>query len=109
VRGELTAAYAGYRGISLSDVAGTRPGSVYYAYDPATYTYWAQANFLPSGTASSKVLVAFQDGALIGLFTRIWHVQLGGEPVVCTQVKFFPPAVLVAWSVPTDTAGFGCG
>ena len=112
VRGELTAAYAGYRGISLSDVAGTRPGSVYYAYDPATHTYWAQANFLPSGTASPKVLVAFQDGASIGLFSRIgngsWQVQLGGEPVVCTEVKFFPPAVLMAWSVPTDTAGFGC-
>ena len=112
VRDDLTAAYAGYRGISLSDVAGTRPGSVYYAYDPATYTYWARADFLPSGTASPKVLVAFQDGASIGLFTRIgnggWQVQLGGEPVVCTEVQFFPPAVLMAWSLPTGTAGFGC-
>ena len=52
VRNELTAAYADYRGISPADVAGTRPGSVYYAYDPATYTYWAQADFAPSSTAS---------------------------------------------------------
>ena len=112
VRSELTAAYTGYRGISLSDVAGTRPGSVYYAYDPATDTYWAEANFLPSRTASSKVLVGFQDGASIGLFTRAarsgWQVQLGGEPVACTEAQFYPQAVLTAWSLPTDTAAFGC-
>ena len=112
VRNELTAAYADFRGISLSDVAGTRPGSVYYAYDPATDTYWAEANFSPSRTASFKVLVGFQDGASIGLFTRAarsgWQVQLGGEPVVCTEVVFFPPTVLMAWSLPTDTAAFGC-
>jgi hypothetical protein len=113
VPNQLAAAYADYRGISLSDVAGTIPGSVYYAYDPATYTYWAQANFLPSSTASPKVLVGFQDGASIGFFTRIgngsWQVQLGGAPVVCTEVRFFPRAVLIAWSLPADTAGFGCG
>jgi hypothetical protein len=113
VRHELTAAYADYRGISPSDVAGTAPGSVYYAYDPATYTYWAEADFLPSSTASVKALVGFQDGASIGFFTGIgnggWHVQLGGAPVVCTEVRFFPQAVLIAWSLPADTAGFGCG
>jgi len=112
VRDELTAAYVGYRGISPSDVAGARPGSIYYAYDPATYTYWAEANFLPSRTASFTVLAGFQDGASIGLFTRVgngsWQVQLGGEPVVCAEIRFFPPAVLMAWSLRTDTAGFGC-
>jgi hypothetical protein len=113
VRNELTAAYADYRGISPGDMAGTTPGSVYYAYDPATYTYWAQADFLPSSMASSKVLVGFQDGASIGFFTRIgngsWQVQLGGAPVACTEVRFFPQAVLIAWSLPADTDGFGCG
>ena len=112
VRNELTVAYVNLRGISLSDVAGTIPGSVDYAYDPATDTYWAEANFLPSRTASQKVLVGFQDGASIGLFARAarsgWQVQLGGEPVVCAEVPFFPPAVLMAWSLPTDTAAFGC-
>jgi hypothetical protein len=101
-----------FRGISRSDVAGTRLGSVYYAYDPATDTYWAEADFLPSGTASPKVLVGFQDGASIGLFVRAgrsgWQVQLGGEPVVCAEVPFFPPAVLTVWSLPTDTAADGC-
>jgi hypothetical protein len=113
VRNELALAYVNFRGITLSDVAGTRPGSVYYAYDPATDTYWAEANFLPSRTASLKVLVGFQDGASIGLFVRAarsgWQVQLGGEPVVCAEVPFFPPAVLMAWSLPTATAAFGCG
>jgi hypothetical protein len=112
VRQELTAAFADYKGISPADIAEVEPGSVYYAYDPATGTYWARANFLPSRTAPSKVLVSFQDGASIGLFTRIangtWQVQLGGEPAVCTEVAFFPPAVLTAWSLPADTAGFGC-
>jgi len=112
VRNELTAAYVSLRGISLSDVAGAIPGSIYYAYDPATDTYWAEANFVPSRTASQKVLVGFQDGASIGLFARAarsgWQVQLGGEPVVCAEVPFFPPAVLMAWSLPTDTAAFGC-
>jgi hypothetical protein len=113
VRNELTAAYADYREISLSDVAGTEPGSIYYAYDPATDTYWARATFVPSRTASFKVLAGFQDGADIGLFTRAarsgWQVELGGEPVVCTEVVFFPPAVLIAWSLSTDTAAsFGC-
>ena len=113
VRNELTAAYVNFRGISAADVAGTTPGSVYYAYDPATYTYWAQADFLPSSTAPVKVLVGFQDGASIGFFTRTgdgsWQVQSGGAPVVCTEVRFFPQAVLIAWSLPADTAGLGCG
>ena len=112
VRNALTAAYVNSRGIPLSDVAGPAPGSVYYAYDPATETYWAEANFVPSRTASDKVLVGFQDGGSIGLFTRAarsaWQVQLGGEPIVCAEVPFFPPAVLMAWSLPTDTAAFGC-
>ena len=112
VRNELTAAFADYKGISLSDIAGISPGSVYYAYDPATDTYWALANFLPSLTAPFKVLVGFQDGASIGLFTRIangsWQVQFGGVPSVCTEVAFFPPVVLTAWSLPADTAGLGC-
>ena len=84
VRNELTAAFADYKGISPSDIAGISPGSVYYAYDPATDTYWALANFLPSLTAPFKVLVGFQDGASIGLFTRIangsWQVQFGVFP-----------------------------
>jgi hypothetical protein len=112
VRSELTAAYVTYKKISPSDVAGTEPGSVHYAYDPTTDTYWALANFAPSGTAPPKVTVGFQDGASWGFFTKVgagpWQAQEGGEPVVCLEVLFFPRAVLTAWSLPTDTASFGC-
>ena len=112
VRSELTAAYAAYKRISPSDVAGTQPGSVHYAYDPATNTYWALANFAPSATAPMRVTVGFQDGASWGFFTKVgsgpWRAQEGGEPIVCLEVPFFPRAVLTAWSLPTDTAIYGC-
>jgi hypothetical protein len=70
VRSELTAAYAAYRRISPSDITGTEPGSVHYAYDLATDTYWALANFAPSLTAPPRVLVGFQDGVSWGFFTK---------------------------------------
>jgi hypothetical protein len=112
LRTELTAAYVAYKRISPSDVAGITAGSVHYAYDPATDTYWALANFVPSGTAPLRVTVGFQDGASWGFFTKVgsgpWQTQEGGEPVVCLEVRFFPRAVLTAWSLPTDTASFGC-
>ena len=111
VRNELTVAYVDYRDIPLSDVAGTLPGTVYYAYDPATDTYWAEATFKPSSTDSTIVLTGFQDGASVGFFTKPgnggWEVQEGGAPPACTEVLFFPPAVLVAWSLPVGTAACG--
>lgn len=112
VRNELTTAYAKYRGISAADIVGIRAGSLHYAYEPATHTYWAEANFSPSPTAPAKVLVGFQDGASIGLFTRqgtgSWRVRLVGEPPVCNEVRFLPHAVMLAWSLPTDAAAWGC-
>lgn len=105
-RSELTAAYAAYKGILLSYVAGTRPNSVYYAFDPATDTYWAMATFEASTTAPLNVTVNFQDGGDIGFFTKVgsgtWQVQLGGEPAECTELRFYPQAVLTAWSLPTS-------
>jgi len=112
LRTELTAAYAAYKRISPADIAGTNPGSVHYAYDPATDTYWALANFTLSATAPPRVTVNFQDGTSWGFFTKVgsgpWRAQEGGEPIVCLEVLFFPRAVLTAWSLPTDTASFGC-
>jgi hypothetical protein len=107
VRSELTAAYVALRGIKPSDVAGDAPsaGSVYYAYDPASRTYWAQAHFEPSTTASQEVQVNFQDGGSYGLFKKVgtgsWQVVIGGEPGVCAELRFFPKKVLTAWSQPT--------
>lgn len=104
---ELTAAYVAWRGISLADIggAGPVPGSVYYAYDPATETYWALADFEPSSTASLDVQVGFQDGGGIAMYQMTgggsWHVGNAGFPPTCSELSFFPTAVLGAWSMPT--------
>jgi hypothetical protein len=103
---ELTAAYLAYRGgIPLSDVAGEgpTPGSVYFADDPATDTYWALAVFEPSSTASQDVLVGFQDGNNIAMFQKVgataWQTESAGEPAYCSEAKYFPQAVLTLWSI----------
>jgi hypothetical protein len=101
------------KGIPLSDVAGAdpTPGSVYYAHDPATDTYWALAHFESSSTAPFDVMVNFQDGGSIGMFRKTgaggWQVQFGGVPPWCTDSKFFPLPVLAAWSISAPT-GLTC-
>jgi hypothetical protein len=107
-RSELTAAFAAFKGIPLSDVYGASPlpGSVYYAYDPATGTYWALANFGPSKKASLQVQVSMQDGGDIGMFRKVgsgpWQTSTGGAPPLCGYLEFFPQAVLTAWAMPTS-------
>lgn len=114
-RSELTAAYVAWRRISLADIggAGPVPGSVYYAYDPATDTYWALADFEPSSTASLDVQVGFQDGGGIAMYQKAgpgsWQVGNAGVPPFCGEVKFFPAAVLKAWLMPTAAPpGLSC-
>jgi hypothetical protein len=103
-----------YKRITLSDVKGSdpRPESVYYAYDPATGTYWAQAQFTPSSTASLDVQVSFQDGGDYGFFTRsgtgTWRIQTGAIPFNCSEVRFFPHTVLAAWSLPAGGPPADC-
>jgi hypothetical protein len=113
VRSQLTAAFEALKKISASDVSGTVPNSVYYAYDQATNNYWALARFLPSRTAPLDVVVDFQDGGDMGLFTKIgsgpWQVQVGGEPAVCAEKRFFPKAVLAVWAISTSSPpGVNC-
>jgi hypothetical protein len=114
-KGDLTAAFVALKGIPLSDIAGAgpTPGSVYYAYDPATDTYWALAGFETSSTAPFDVQVNFQDGGNMGMFRKAgagaWQVQLGAVPPWCAESTFFPLPVLAAWSMPTSKpAGLGC-
>ena len=105
VRSELLAAYAAFRKIPASDAKGL-PGSVYYAYVPATGTYWAKATWEPTSGDSQTVEVGFQDGGSDGFYKKAangtWQVILGGEPEVCEALKFFPLPVLAAWSLPTS-------
>ena len=62
--------FAAAKGIPVSDVPGTTPGSVYYGYDAATATYWAQADFRLATRVPLAVQVGFQDGASTGFFKR---------------------------------------
>ena len=105
-RSALIATFASFKGIPVSDIAGTRPDSVYYAFDPAAGTYWGLAYFTPSTTDPMNVTVNFQDGGDIGLFAKVgagpWQVRLGGEPPECNELKFYPHVVLAAWSLPTS-------
>jgi hypothetical protein len=105
IRGELTAAFLAQRSVPLAEVAGggPMPGSVYYAYDPATSTYWAAANFTPINTLSLSALEAFQNGGDIGMFRKVgagpWQVQTGASSLTCLGPKYFPQSVFVAWSL----------
>jgi len=105
VRSELLTAFAASKKIPVSDVAGSRPGSLYYGYDPSTATYWAMASYDPASKVPLTVQVSFQDGGETGMFRKTgsgpWRVSLGGAPAVCAEVRYFPPAVLTAWSLPT--------
>jgi hypothetical protein len=84
-----------------SDIAGTEPGSVYYAYVPSTGTYWAFGRVLPSSTASQSTLVSLQDGGNIGIFDQrsggSWTMlSAGGEPF-CPTKSDLPTAVQALW------------
>ena len=103
VKSELLAGFATAQNIPVSDVAGSLPNSIYYAYDPAIQTYWAKASYEPKSTDSQTVQDGFQDGANIGFYKKSgsgpWQVTLaGGGP--CSDFRFFPQAVLVAWAIP---------
>jgi hypothetical protein len=106
VRSELTEAFAAVRNIPQSYVTGTQPGSVYYAYVPATDTYWALASFELSATSIRNIPAGCEDGGCIGMFKQVatgaWQGGLGGIPAVCQEVRFFPKAVLEAWSLPAS-------
>jgi hypothetical protein len=105
-RSALTVTYSAFSRIPLGYLAGTRPDSVYYAFDPATDTYWAKAEFEATATAPPNALIDFQDGGDVGFFTKVgsaaWKVQFGGVPGECTELAFYPKAVLRAWGLPTS-------
>lgn len=91
-----------------SDITGPDKGSVYYALDNTTGTYWATATFSPSKQADSSAQAAFQDGENIGVFKR----PAGGSWVASVHERQhfpclgdFPVAVVSAWGLSYDA---GC-
>ena len=104
-RARLTAAYAAFRHIPVSDVAGIQTGSIHAA--TLSGREWATASFLPARQASLKIQVGFQDGGSIGVFTRRGHAawtmrSVGGEPFPCGKV--IPAKVKAAWGLKSPAA-----
>ncbi|HVA07250.1 MAG TPA: hypothetical protein VNG12_10970 [Acidimicrobiales bacterium] len=108
VKASITAVYVAARNLPASQVAGTAPGTVYYAYVPSTQTYWAIAGFEPNGSATMQTQVAMQDDGCCGIFTQTaggnWTFVSGylGEP--CTGQ--IPASLMALWGLqpPGDCA-----
>jgi hypothetical protein len=103
VKNQLTAAYVAFHKFKATDVIGTAPDSVYYAYDPSSGTYWAMSGFVPSQEASSQVHVSMQDAGAFGWFSQKsggnWKAHDGSFPPWCHADQFFPSGVLAVWSI----------
>ncbi len=86
--------------VRASGWAAAASGTLYYAFDPATTTYyWAVATFSATAAASqSLAFVGFQDGGNQAVFMRLtgqpWSVKSIGP---C--MAGLPVAVAAAWAV----------
>jgi len=96
---------AAAQGLPPSDFVGLRPEVCYYAYDPATATYWAGVGLNPNPN-SEAALVFVQDDGSYQVCTRAasgaWKAfdvglaGIGGTPCPI-QV---PPAITALWDWP---------
>jgi hypothetical protein len=99
---KLRRAFAAFYHIAPRDVGAIVAGSLHVAADPAQKTFWATAEFPPSGYATPRVAIDFQDGGDIGIFLSpndiSWHMTgVGGEPFPCpTRV---PSGILAVWGL----------
>ncbi len=106
VKSQLVAAFVAGWHLKAGQVAGTAPGSLYYAYDQTTRTYWAEAAFL---AARGDPPAMMQDAGGYGVFSRAggggWKFLGSALPIFCRELSVVPPAVLALWGVaPTDAA-----
>ncbi len=109
VRNQLIAAAAKINGnVPVTQYAGLEPGRTYYAYDPATKTYWASAGLVPRSD-STAAAVSVQDDGSYNLFRRMpggsWTAyDVGLAGVGGTRCPIEPPAtVLRLWGWPTNS------
>jgi hypothetical protein len=112
VQTQLINVFAAYKQIPMSEMTGIQQGTLYYAYDPSTSTYWAMAYFNVSANAPQAVQVDLQDGGNMGMFKMTsgggWQMELGAVPPVCAYGTYFPAGVLAAWALPAQVAGIPC-
>ena len=95
-KSQLVGIAAAANNIPASQVV-VQAGDTYYAYDPATGTYWAGMKFTPTPTSADQS--AFQDAGAYYLFTKgstgTWSsvgAGLAGSP--CPAI---PAAVVALW------------
>ncbi|MBV8982586.1 MAG: hypothetical protein JO086_16935 [Acidimicrobiia bacterium] len=101
LRTQLVAAGAALHHTKPSDYNGLAAGLTYYAYDPATKTYWAGARLDPKSTAEQAQVSSQDEGSYL-LFTRTasgsWSAtDVGQTGPDTTCAKPPPAAVLAAW------------
>ena len=103
LRKALRGAYVAARqGVRVKEVEGPRHGTLYYAFDPATKTYWAIAWFDPSSNAREKTAAGFQFGMGAAVFKRkasgAWHATVHVRANLPCPGDV-PAAVLRAWRI----------
>ena len=103
VRAQLLAAGAAMNELPAADYTGLVAGTTYYAYDPATATYWAGAGLVPSPT-STPAQVSVQDDGSYVLYEMVqggaWQarpVGLGATPGQHACPSALPAAVVALW------------
>jgi hypothetical protein len=102
VRQSLLAAGAAMHHLPVSDYTGLRNGLTYYAYVPATNTYWAGAALIAS-TSSQQAQVGDQDDGAYLDFMRVgngaWKVYPAGIPGSTNYscAVTVPAAVVALW------------
>jgi DNA-binding beta-propeller fold protein YncE len=106
VKSQLVAAFVAGWGLKPDQVAGMSPGSLYYAYDQTTHTYWAEAAFFPAKGDPPSMM---EDAGGYGVFSRAddggWKFRGSALPIFCRELSVVPPAVLALWGLaPTDAA-----
>jgi len=99
----LLQAGAAYHQLPTSDYTGLDPGTTYYAFDPATKTFYAAAGLAPS-PHSLKAQIGAQDDGGYNLFTRVarannWTAYNDGlgaaQGSICPLS--IPASVLAVW------------
>jgi hypothetical protein len=101
----IIGAFAAYKHIPLSDIAGAEPGTIYYGYVPATSTYWARVSFVPASTAPLAVQVSFQDGGGDVIFSlrpgHAWTAVISVGVPFCSGLLHapVPSSILAVWQL----------
>jgi len=104
VRRSILAAGAAYHQLPVTDYVGLYAGRTFYAFDPATDTYYAAASLDPS-PSSYQAQVGAQDDGSYNLFTRragaakwtVYDDGLGGVQGGICPIHL-PAAVLAVWN-----------